>query len=68
MNPHSSVRVVRIWCGERTNPILKCFVNPEGLKCGDLLAGVVHELANGLRLGIEVPSQDPSGAWVTIRG
>jgi hypothetical protein len=48
MNPHSSVQVVRIWCSERTNPILMCFVDPEGLKCGDLLAGVVHEFTSWL--------------------
>jgi hypothetical protein len=28
----------------------------------------VHELANGLRLGTTVPSQDLSGAWVTVWG
>jgi hypothetical protein len=45
-------------------------MNPEGMKCEDLLDGVprAHELANGLRLSIEVPSQDLSGAWVTVRG
>jgi hypothetical protein len=26
------------------------------------------ELANGLRLSTEVPSQNQSGAWVTVRG
>jgi hypothetical protein len=26
------------------------------------------ELANGLRLGTAVPSQDLSGAWVTVWG
>jgi hypothetical protein len=28
----------------------------------------VHELANGIRLGTTVLSQDLSGAWVTIHG
>jgi hypothetical protein len=37
---------------------------------GTCLVGVVRvcELANGLRLGTTVPSQDLSGTWVTIRG
>jgi hypothetical protein len=51
VKPHSSIRVVRLGCGEHTNPILSCFVNPEGLNWGDLLVGVVHEfieLANGM--------------------
>jgi hypothetical protein len=40
------------------------------LNCEDLLEGVIpglDELANGLRLNTEVPSQDLSGAWVTVR-
>jgi hypothetical protein len=28
----------------------------------------LDELANSLRLGIEVPSQDLSGVWFTFRG
>jgi hypothetical protein len=43
MKPHGSVWIVRMWCNERTNPILRCFINPEGLNCGDLLLGVVHK-------------------------
>jgi hypothetical protein len=35
-------------CGECTDPILKCFINPEGLSYGDLLVGVVRELASWL--------------------
>jgi hypothetical protein len=38
--PHSFIRVVRMWCGIRTNFILRCFINPEGLNSGDLLVGV----------------------------
>jgi hypothetical protein len=68
MKPHSSVRLVRKWCSMRTDPVLRCFDNPDGLNCGDLLVGVVLELANGLRLGTTVPSQDLSGGWVTVRG
>jgi hypothetical protein len=54
MRPHGSVRVVKKWCGMRTNPILKCLDNPEGLNNGYLISGhgpQVHELANGLKLG-----------------
>jgi hypothetical protein len=72
MKPPSSIRVVKMWCDVRTDPILRCFDNPEGLNCEDLLVGVVPELsslklANSLRLGTVVLSQDLSGAWVTIR-
>jgi hypothetical protein len=68
MKPLSSVWVVRMWCGTCTDLILRCFDNLEGLNYGDLLVGVVPELANGLRLGTIVLSQDLSGAWVTIHG
>jgi hypothetical protein len=53
-----------------TDPILRCFINPEGLNCEDLLEGIIFELcklANGLKLNIEVLSQDLSGAWVTVQ-
>jgi hypothetical protein len=46
MEPHGTVRVVRMWCGERTNPVLRCFTNLEGLNCGDLLVGVVPNLVS----------------------
>jgi hypothetical protein len=42
-----------------TDPILRCFINPEWLNCEHLLEGlipVLGELANGLRLNTEVPS------------
>jgi hypothetical protein len=71
MKPHGSIRVVRLGCSECTNPVVRCFINREGLNYGDLLVGVVHEfveLANGLRLSTEVPSQDLSGVWVTVQG
>jgi hypothetical protein len=64
MKPHSSVRDVKMWCGICTDPILRCFNNLEGLSCGDLLVGVGLELANSLRLGTAVLSQDLCGAWV----
>jgi hypothetical protein len=53
-----------LWCGICTEPVLGCVNNSEGLNCGDLLEGVIPELvelANGLRLNTEVPSQDLSG-------
>jgi hypothetical protein len=54
------------------HPLLVAFSspsdNPEGLNCGDLVVGVVPELANGLRLGTVVPSQYLSGARVTVHG
>jgi hypothetical protein len=42
-----------------TDSVLRCFVNPEGLNCEDLLEGAIPELgelANGLRLNTEVLS------------
>jgi hypothetical protein len=48
MKSHSSVRVVRMWCGIHTDPILRCFVDPEGLNYGDLLIGVVPGLMSCL--------------------
>jgi hypothetical protein len=50
------------------DPVLKCFDNPAGLNCEDLLVGIILELASSLTLGTVVPSQDLSGAWVTICG
>jgi hypothetical protein len=48
MNSHGSIWVVRMWCGIRNDPILRCFVNPEELSCRDLLVGVVSELTSWL--------------------
>jgi hypothetical protein len=62
MKPHGSIEVVRKWCSKRTDPVLRCFDNPDGLNCGDLLVGIVPELANSLRLGTMAPSKDLSGA------
>jgi hypothetical protein len=45
MKPHRSILVVLRW-----------FDNPKELNNGDLLVGVVLELANGLRLGTAVLS------------
>jgi hypothetical protein len=41
-----SIRVLRMWCGIRTDPVLRCFDDPEGLNCGDLLVGVVPGLSS----------------------
>jgi hypothetical protein len=46
MKSHGSVQVVRMWCGIRTDPVLKCSMDPEGLNYGDLLVGVVPKLAS----------------------
>jgi hypothetical protein len=48
MKSHGSIRVVRMWCRIRTDPILRCFINPEGLSCGDLLVSVVSKLESWL--------------------
>jgi hypothetical protein len=48
MKSHGSVRVVRIWCRIHTDPIVRCFVNMEGLSCRDWLVGVVTELVSWL--------------------
>jgi hypothetical protein len=37
-----------LWFGIRTDSILRCFANPKGLNCQDLLEGVVPELAGWL--------------------
>jgi hypothetical protein len=48
MKPHGSVWVVRMWCGIHTDPVLRCFDNPEWLSYGDLLVGVVPKLSSWL--------------------
>jgi hypothetical protein len=71
MKSHSSIRVVKRWHGLLTDPVRGCFNDPEALNNGYLPSGRgprVHKLANGLRLGIAVSSQDLSEAWVTIHG
>jgi hypothetical protein len=37
-----------MWCNIRTDPVLRCFVNSEGLSCEDLLVGIVPELSSWL--------------------
>jgi hypothetical protein len=48
MKSHSSVWVVRMWHEICTDPVLRCFVDLEGLSCGDLLVDVVPELMSWL--------------------
>jgi hypothetical protein len=57
MKPHGSIRVVRRWCGEHTDPIHGCFDNSEGLNNRHLPSWRnprVCELTNDLRLGTAV--------------
>jgi hypothetical protein len=46
MKSHGSVRVVRMWCKIHTDPVLSCFINPEGPSYSDLLVSVVPELVS----------------------
>jgi hypothetical protein len=48
MKPHGYVRVVRVWCGISTDPVLRCFDKPEGLSCENLLVAVVPKLSSWL--------------------
>jgi hypothetical protein len=71
MWPHSTIRVVRKWCDMHVDPIHRCLDDSKGLNSGYLPSGhgpQVHELANAFTIGTAVPSQDLSGAWVTVQG
>jgi hypothetical protein len=50
MKSNGSIQVVRMWCRIHTDPILRCFINPEGLSHVDLLVGVVPELTSWLTI------------------
>jgi hypothetical protein len=68
MKPYGPVQVVKKWHGMRTNPVLRCLDDPEELNNRNMPCGhgpQVHELANDMRLGTTVSSQDLSEAWVT---
>jgi hypothetical protein len=70
MKSHGSDQVDRRWCSIRTNLVCGCFDNSEGLNNEHFpsrLVPLVRELANSLRLGTAVLSQDLSAAWVTVR-
>jgi hypothetical protein len=43
IKPHGSIWVVRMCCVIHTDPVLKCFSDPEGLTYENLLVGVVPE-------------------------
>jgi hypothetical protein len=65
MKPHGPIQVIRKWHDLRADPILRCLDNLEVLNNGYLPSWhgpQVCELANGLRLGTAVLSQDLSGA------
>jgi hypothetical protein len=52
-----------------TDPVRGCFDKPEGLNNKHLPCRHgprVRELAISLRLGTSMPSQDLSGAWITL--
>jgi hypothetical protein len=46
--PRGPSGLSELWCGIHTAPVLRCFVNSEGLNCEDLLEGVVPELTSWL--------------------
>jgi hypothetical protein len=48
MKSHGSVWVIRMWCRICTDPILRCFVDPEGLNYEDLLVSMVPKLSSWL--------------------
>jgi hypothetical protein len=48
MKPFSFIRVVRMWYGVHTNPVLRSFDAPEGMNYMELLVDVVPELLSCL--------------------
>jgi hypothetical protein len=50
MKPRGSIQVVKMWCGVRTDSVLRWFDNLEGLNCGDLLVVIVPELSSWLMI------------------
>jgi hypothetical protein len=71
MKPHGSVRFVRRCCGMHADHVLKCLDDLEGLNNRYFPIGrgpQVLKLINSVRHGAIVPSQDLSGAWVTVYG
>jgi hypothetical protein len=50
MKPHISIWVVKLQCSECTDPILRCFINPEGLSYRDFLVGMVIVLVSWLMI------------------
>jgi hypothetical protein len=65
MKPHDSIHIVRRWRDMHVDSILRCLDDSEGLNNGYLPSGhgpQVHEVANSMRHGTAVVSQDLSGA------
>jgi hypothetical protein len=50
MKSHGSVRVVVMWCGIHTDPILRCFIDSEELSYGNMLISMVPKLVSRLRV------------------
>jgi hypothetical protein len=48
MKPRGSIRVVKMWHDICTDPLLRCFDNPEGLSCGNLVVSMVPVLSSWL--------------------
>jgi hypothetical protein len=46
--PHICIKVVKRWCKIRTDPVLRCFMNLEGLNYVNLLVFVVMEFLSWL--------------------
>jgi hypothetical protein len=54
-----------------TKPVRGCFDNLEGMNNGDFPSwhgSRIHELANGMRHGTTMPSQDLSEDWIIMCG
>jgi hypothetical protein len=50
MKSHGYVLVVRMWCEICINPVLTCYMDPEGLNCRDLIVSMVPELTSWLTI------------------
>jgi hypothetical protein len=48
MKSRGSVWVIRMWCRISINPVIRCYVDPEGLNYGNLVVGVLPELMSWL--------------------
>jgi hypothetical protein len=48
MKSRGSVWVVRMWCRISINPVIRCYVDLEGLNYRNLVVGVLPELMSWL--------------------
>jgi hypothetical protein len=48
MKSHGSVWVVIMLCRISIDPVIRCYVDPEGLNYGDLIVNVLPELMSWL--------------------